>query len=293
MHASSIAAHDKGCLWSPVFWTAGDSEPLPPDLTLVSSDYVLFHVHKHRLLLFSKNDFAGLLSSHADGSDNMSQPNQVMLVEVDEDSAVLAVVLSVVYDIPLGSLAPLEVVSPAIKSLEKYDISLQELAVPHRFLGEQLLSHALMRPMDVYVLAAEHQLEAIAAHTSSYLLAYPLARLSTEFAVRMGAQYLRRLYILQHARMTQLKFMLYGPLESHLATSQCGSEERKRIQRAWTVAVADLAWTAKGDMAPHTLQRAMLSIELDDAVTCTECKEAIRSRINAITKTWAIRENTI
>ena len=242
--AEPVEAFDENGPQPSTLWTAAGLDPQPPNVTLVSSDNVLFHVHRHRLLLCSRNALAGLLSSHTDACSSVYEPFQV--VRTVEDAAVLGVILSAVYGISSGTLNPLEVLVLAIKSLSKYGMRMQELVVPHRLLGEQLLAHAHMQPMEVYVLAAEHQLEAIAMQTSSYLLAYPIAQLPITFAVRMGTSYLRRLYMLQSNRMSKLKYMVYSPLECHLVTQKCAQAERKWIVRTWATAIADLAWTAKG-----------------------------------------------
>jgi hypothetical protein len=112
-------------------------EPFPTDLVLLSSDQVYFFVHSARLLKHSGNGFAGLL-----GDDKVYLP---------ENSEVLNLILHAFYNLDSSKFRPtVEMVAAALRSLQNYDVSLDELLTPsHTYVDNHLASRDPVAPRDV------------------------------------------------------------------------------------------------------------------------------------------------
>lgn len=221
-------------------------DPSPSDVVLISTDNILFHVHRHRLLQCSSNSFAGLLRCSSETS-----PDYPQSVAIDEDAAVMHIALRAIYGLP-PETSSFEHIARGIGFLKNHGIPVEQLLLPHTPLAEQLLSHALFRPIDAYALAAEYDLEAIAVPVSSFLLAYSPSDLTDELVSRIGVRYLKRLFDLQYTREAELKGMLFCALEYHPPTRHCGLSNQKILHNAWALAAAKLAWAAgPGESTGH------------------------------------------
>ena len=140
---------------------------------------------------------------------------------------------------------PFEHLSNAVDSMPTYSITPCEHILPGTPLFLLLLSHAPLRPLDVYALAAHHDIHPLAVMTSSHLLSYPLQTITDNQADRMGAIYLKRLMALHIDRFNALKSVVLTPPHPHAPTRDCDFSAQKKLTRAWSLVSAHLAWDAR------------------------------------------------
>lgn len=226
---------------STVFYPSHDAGTGRPDVTVVSADYVYFYAHAEKLLQQSGNRFNALLPPDMTHISH----EQPMLVHVPEEATVLNIVLHAIYGWSSSSFGhSVDQIRLAVNSLEKYGVSLEECLSPDSPLRSLILSHAQLRPIEMYAMAAAHHLESLAVSVSSMLLSYPLLSLTDELAIQMGAAYLRRLVLLHEKRMDLLRGLVLAPPDTHRTTNTCTFEQQKDLTSAWALTVAELAWQA-------------------------------------------------
>ncbi|CCM03309.1 uncharacterized protein FIBRA_05437 [Fibroporia radiculosa] len=211
-----------------------------PDLILVSSDQVYFHVHLHRILEASENGFASLLPPKS--QDDGFPP----AVYVSEPAEVLNVIVHTIYDLSAAQFVPsFETVSVALNAMVKYGISPVRFITPAMPLYALILSLAPHQPIEAYALAAAHDLYGLAVAISPHLLSFTLSSLTDELVVRIGPIYLKRLFFLHSIRMEALKKLLLHPPRPHPETVNCYGEQQLRLTRVWALASAHLVWDAR------------------------------------------------
>jgi hypothetical protein len=205
-----------------------------PNLVLVSADGVHFYTHSHRLLVASENAFAHHLPSNA---PSLSLP---------ETAPVLNLVLHAIYSLPCAQFAPsFDQLTAAVASATRYGVPAHSLLAPDAPITKALLALTPLHPLDIYILAAEHDAYHLAKAASSYLLSFPLHTLTDEDAARMGGVYVKRLFFLHLGRVEALKRLLVNPPQAHAPALRCSFEEQKGLTRAWALAAAYLSWEAK------------------------------------------------
>lgn len=96
--------------------------------------------------------------------------------------------------------------------------------------------------MEVYITAAENDLNTLATSVSPYLLSFNPATITDEMAVRMGPIYLKQLFLLHRERNELLKELLLTPPGQH---TDCGFVDQKALTRVWALASAGLAWDTR------------------------------------------------
>ncbi len=196
---------------------------VPPDIVLKTSDAVLFYVHRSVLTHVSNNAFGTLLSMAG-------------IIPVEDDSNILNIILHALYDIPSASYNPsFETLVCAVDRLPLYGLAPHVLITPDNHLFRLLYSHAPHHPIEAYMLAAHHHLDELAVLVSGHLLSFKLDSLTDEMAVRMGARYLKRLFLLHLNRMQRLKEILIVQPPAHGAAG-CKADP----QRAWALAAASV-----------------------------------------------------
>ncbi|KAF5378212.1 hypothetical protein D9757_009176 [Collybiopsis confluens] len=168
---------------------------LSPDVFFSSSDYVLFYVHSQLILAASDNQFHSLITHPCDS-----------VIAVPDPSQILDVILRQLYNTPPRQFsASLEVLISAVERLPFYGISIKKSVVAHSPLHSSLLSYAPIFPIEIYTLAAKHDLLDLAIPVSSHLLSFDLFSLAEERTKEMGAIYLRKLLFLHVGRIEALK----------------------------------------------------------------------------------------
>jgi hypothetical protein len=159
---------------------------------------------------------------------------------------VLNVVLHTMYHISCSNYSPsVPTLSAGVSALKAYGVNLHSYICPSTPLFNLLLSHAPAMPLDVYSLAAEHSLDALAVSASPHLLSFSLSNLSDEIAQKIGSVYLKRLFFLHLGRSDALKRLLLPPPHPHPPTRDCDFIEQKKLTRAWALASAHIAWDAR------------------------------------------------
>jgi hypothetical protein len=139
----------------------------------------------------------------------------------------------------------LEMPANAVDRMPAYSITPCEHILPGTPLYNLLLSHAPLRPLDVYSLAAHHNVHQLAVITSSHLLSYPLQNITDSQADRMGAIYLKKLMTLHVDRFNALKSVLLKTPLPHPPTRHCNFAAQKKLTRVWSLVIANLAWDAR------------------------------------------------
>jgi hypothetical protein len=165
---------------------------------------------------------------------------------VPENSHVLNIVLHLLYMIPCTHFSPpVDVISEAIGALKRYGVSIKPFAAPDTCLYDLILSRAPLHPIELYALAAEHELHDLAVAISPHLMSFNLSTLTDEIAIQIGPTYLKSLFFLHLGRNEALKRLLFTPPTLHGPTLQCDFAEQKKLTRAWALAAAYLAWDAR------------------------------------------------
>ena len=234
----------------------------------MTTDNVFFYVDSHLLLAASENSFRELLPASR-------QPSNA--IPVPEHSTVLNIVLHSIYDMSCVHYSPsFAAIITAVNRLPVYGISPKKRIAPSTHLYSLLLSHAPLYPLELYALAASHDLYDLAVSTSSHLLSFPLASLTDEMAQHIGPIYLKRLFFLHFGRSDALKRVLLPPPHPHPPTTFCDFAEQKKLTRAWALASAYLAWDARPGKSKTVffLNKIKLPLTLSDQI----CQRAHWSR---------------
>ncbi|KAF5363368.1 hypothetical protein D9756_001056 [Leucocoprinus leucothites] len=273
------------------------------DLLFVTSDRVLFYVHS-RVLKHTPNaptafhKFLGKSSTSdtqclTQVTAEQSAPEPMdNLIAIPDDSSILNIILHLLYGTSPAQHSPsLETLATAIDRMPFYDINPKDRIVPHTPFYDLLLSLAPLSPLQLYTLAAHHDLYELTVATSSHLLYYPLTELPEEMAERMGARYLHRLLNLHLTRFNTLKQILLSPPKLHVPTKHCDFEEQKRLTRAWALVSAYLAWDARADLSTHSLQSAFQPLTKD--ILCDLCVAGLEARLKDAVIQWASVKRTI
>jgi len=273
---------------STTFFPGADILTSPPDIVLLSPDSVFFYVHSSVLLGASYNAFKGLVSPSQNRNCGPTEP----VMPVTEHSSVLNIILHSIYDMSCSHYAPsFETLSYAVAAFPKYGLCAEKFVAQSTPLYNLLLSHAPLYPLEVYALAAKHDILDLAAPTSSHLLSFPLASISDEMAGKIGPRYLKRLFFLHLGRLDALRRLLVPPPHPHAQTETCSFDDQKRLTSAWALASAYLAWDARPDMSTSTMQSALGPLE--DQLPCNLCRVALREKLNHTIVQWSVIKRTI
>ncbi|KAF9075896.1 hypothetical protein BDP27DRAFT_1212080, partial [Rhodocollybia butyracea] len=266
---------------STTFYPGSSLDSLPPDLALLSSDSVFFYVHSHILIASSTNDFHSLIPTSS------SKKASHMVINVPDLSPVLNIILHVIYDLSASQYSPsFETLANAVDRLSTYGINPKQRITSNTPLHTLLLSHAPLYPLDVYTLAAKHDLSDLAVSTSPHLLSFQLSTLTDEMAEAMGPKYLRRMFFLHIGRSEALKRLLLQPPHPHAPTPFCDFTDQKTLTRAWALASAYLAWDARPDLSTGFLESALAP--LAEHLSCGLCKQGLNDRIKNLIVQWSV-----
>ncbi|TFK84435.1 hypothetical protein K466DRAFT_602011 [Polyporus arcularius HHB13444] len=251
-----------------------------PDLLIVTSDTVNFHVHTAIILRLSTNAFYGMLLP------------AISTIAVAETAAVINVVLHVFYGRSCTEYKPtFEDIDASVTALVKYGASLSELAVSPLPLFDLLVTQARLRAIDVYAVAGQNALEEVAVAASAYLISYNPLHLTDELSVKMGPVYLKSLMNLHFYRRMALKAVVLTPPGKHLPTATCDDATQTRVLTAWAVVAAQLVWTASPDISSNALQAAFG--KANTSITCPDCRARLQVRIHDMAREWSAVKRTI
>ncbi|EIW80262.1 hypothetical protein CONPUDRAFT_105225 [Coniophora puteana RWD-64-598 SS2] len=273
---------------STTFFPGSQTHLTHPDLIIISSDSIFFYVESIMLLSASSNAFGALFALPAKHPGSDAGP----IVVAQEHSAILDVILHTIYNMSCSHHNPsFDSLSAAVMAFPKYGLSTTRYIVPSTPLYTLLLSHAPLRPLQLYALAAQYDLHDLAVPTSSHLLSFSLPSLTDDMADRIGSRYLRRLFFLHLGRTDALKRILLQPPHPHAPSPTCSFEDQNRVSRAWALASAYLAWDARPDLSTAALQAALGP--LGEKVRCSLCREGLQERLKNVITEWIIVKRTI
>lgn len=284
---------------SPIFHPKIIVDGNRPDIVFLTSDQLLFYAHRHYLKPISQNAFGGLLNAkHA-------PRNGLTLLPVAQSHKSFDLALRVIYNIPYANERyELETLLKVLQILKTYGFPLDQYTSPPSPFYSALIAEAPSNPLEVFVVAAENKLDALAAVSSSFLLSLDISSISDAMAIRMGPIYLRNLVGLHDHRLSVLRGLLCDPPKPHSDPSASSITGHKELQVAWYMAVAGfvgdlrpgehreasqlrfrrLTLRAMSDFPVDVLQAGLLSGEQD--LGCNECKEQFHAKITSVVSRW-------
>ncbi|KIK61878.1 hypothetical protein GYMLUDRAFT_42289 [Collybiopsis luxurians FD-317 M1] len=270
---------------STAFGVHAKCHALPPDLVFVTSDSVMFFVHSHIVLAASDNQFHSLVPKP---STNQS-PNP--MIHVPDTSETFNIILHLIYNLPSSQYTPsFDTISKAVNRLSFYGIQAETYIIAKTPLHNLILSFAPILPIEVYILAAKHNLLDLAIPASSHLLSFDLSTLTEEKAEAMGAKYLRKLFFLHIGRSNALKRLLLKPPLPHPPTASCSFDDQKCLTRAWALASAYLVLDARPDLSIGALESCLNP--LAQKLACDECRASLHACVKNVIVNWSQVKNT-
>ncbi|TCD63984.1 hypothetical protein EIP91_004717 [Steccherinum ochraceum] len=276
------------CSVSTAFHAELLAENSKPDVVLVSSDNVIFYAHTYLLLSLSDNSFNGLLGVEAIGMARGIVIGPHWVVGVPTGSILFNVIIHTIYNISCKQFEPsLEVLLQAVASLKTYGISI-DLAVGRDMpLYNHIVAEMPQSPIDVFLVAAENDLDTLAVAASAHLLSLSLPDITDEMADRMGPLYLKRLVSLHSERTGYLKQLLADVPKPHEDTANCGPAEQRKLSRAWALAASGLMWDIRSDLPPGVLRSTL--VPLEQQLNCEQCKTSLVTRIHHLVLDWSTK----
>ncbi|KAF7983306.1 hypothetical protein HWV62_22982 [Athelia sp. TMB] len=215
------------------------------DMIVLTSDYVSFHLHFDILLAATSNHFNYMLIGFE--SENRADFDQSPIFAVSETSTVFTMVVCAIYHLPFAEYGPtFNTLSQAVDAMKIYGVAVNDVIAPSTPLYNTLLTHARRHALELYALAAHHDIYDLAVAASTHLLNYQLSLLSDEMATRIGAIYLKRLFFMHLGRAEALRRLLLPPPYPHEPTEACDRATQTSVTRAWALAASSLAWDPRG-----------------------------------------------
>lgn len=263
---------------------ANNGESTPTDTILVSADSVFFYVHGRRLLAVSSNRFNNTIS---ESFEERTGKDPELVIPLPHPSPVLNILMHTVYNKGCAHFTPsLADLSLTLNILETYGMLANILVAPGMPLYDNFRLHASQDALELYTVAAAHNLYDLAVYTSAHLLSLPLHSISDDHASRMGTYYLKKLFFLHLGRADALKRLLLPSPRPHTPAMDCNMVEQKKVSRAWALACAYLTWDMRVDLAIADIEAALSSLE--SQVSCTRCKLSLRERVDTLTAQWSL-----
>jgi len=160
-----------------------------PDVAFVSSDGVRFHAHSTVLDAVSVNGFGGLLAPQ--GDNLVTSTSLYRHVHVADDAVTFNVILLAAYALSPQPYSPdlSTLLRAADAGLRQYGLLPSHTITPGAPLADVLLAHAQRGPniaLDIYTLAARHQVGPLAVSVSNYMHGLDLSTISDERAHQLG-----------------------------------------------------------------------------------------------------------
>ncbi|KAK7052856.1 hypothetical protein VNI00_004175 [Paramarasmius palmivorus] len=263
------------------------------DVILLSKDSVSFYVDEYSLLLFSTNNFNGLLPILDQG------PEDRLIFLHDLHSSKLDIALQAIYKIPAtsvsatggGNLEELELLARGVGWLATFGIPARLVVLPYTHIFDRILSFAPLYPLVSYAIAGHHELEELAIAVSPHTLPVELSNVTEELAEQMGVKYLRRLFRLQLDRQDILMGLLRPEPEIHTPTQQCSLEDQRVLKTKWDMAISSLVRVVRADTTTNLIREVVTTFTSD--VACENCLRARDTRLNTILTEWSMSLRTI
>ncbi|ESK92736.1 hypothetical protein Moror_15909 [Moniliophthora roreri MCA 2997] len=262
-----------------------------PNIILLSSDFCSFYADESSLLLYSNNNFRGLLPL-------LSQEREQQHIFLqDVPSSELEFILRAIYNIPTrthtveGNISDFQILSKCINWLPIFGIQPKSIIVPYTHLFDKILSFAPLDPLEVYALVAHYDMHDLAIAVSPHTLPVESSNITEDLAQRMGASYLLRLLRLHIGREEILKNLLGTEPDLHDETAECGFEDQKSLGRMWNMGVASLTWFVRADTATSLIHEIIMAHTGD--IVCGECIKARDARLNTVLTEWSMAVRSI
>lgn len=157
----------------------------------------------------------------------------------------LNIILHALYDISLDAYRPSpDTVAAAVDRMPGLGITVKQVIYPGCALYRHILSFAPLQPIEVYALAAHHDIHALAVQASSYLLNLDIQAVSEDNSVRMGPLYLLKLIRLHAIRFEALKAELLVALPTHAPArvDTCSFGQQQQTKQIWALFCAEPMW---------------------------------------------------
>ncbi|KAJ2924484.1 hypothetical protein H1R20_g12620, partial [Candolleomyces eurysporus] len=261
------------------------AHPVESDLVLSSADGVLFYVHASTIDKASPTALSSFLGFSTSGIKED-------IIPIPELAPILNIILHTIYQSSCAQNSPSsDELIEAIDKLPRFGITPGTLVRPNAPIYQLLLSHAPIRAIDVYAMAAHHNLRELAEAASSHLLAYSMENLSDEMAAKMGPYYLKRLFLLHMTRVEEAKKILLQPPSFHPANKKCSFEDQRKVTRAWALGTTYLAWDVRPGLSLSRIQNVFEP--LVSTMECTACQDMVKKRIREVVTSWAAVKCTI
>lgn len=277
-----------------ISWVFDEDRKLgPPDIVLVSNSGKGLEAHRQSLSLASGNGFGGLLSTCP---DLHLSPR----AELKDSTAVLEIILHVIYDTKTQHPAPLDVLVEAVERLVNYGLDIQHFISPGRFLYNQLLAAAVCQPMEVFQLASLNKLESLAVAVSKFTFSFDPSSIGGAQLGACEASYLYRLLCLHVQRMDALRNILGKAPVPHVQVFPA-CRNQTRIEAAWFNRGTPFIWTPRPGVLLSSsstnpfpilftgntvdcIRKAFLPLVAQ--FDCPLCKEKILERLSEMLNEW-------
>ncbi|KAK0186697.1 hypothetical protein F5146DRAFT_1162095 [Armillaria mellea] len=252
------------------------------DTQLISTDAVVFYVHRYRLIEASSNSFDSLLDIHW----------SCFLRAVPEHSEQLNIILHAVYEISCTPFQPtIDTILTAVCLLPKYGLQPKNYVAPTLPLFNDIRYRMPASPLLTYVISSNYDLIELAVIASAYLLSLDISTMSEDMVEFINPVYLKRLFDLQRARINALKHQLAFPPEPHPATPECDFIAQRSLTAAWAYSTAHLIWNARAGTTPGEIEEIFQKLDRD--THCNLCKDRLRERIKTMVIEWSEVKRTI
>ncbi|KAG8942537.1 hypothetical protein FRC04_003608 [Tulasnella sp. 424] len=260
---------------------------------MTRSDGVFFYTHISSLQQYSSNNFGGLLPSQGGGSGLVPAVVQLRTIAIQESSQVLNILLHILYGLNCERYAPnLDVIAHILEScFPRYGLQTIGAGDPSG-IGAMILKHAPSAPIRAYGLAASLGLEAICVATSQFTFQVTMDTVSEADALRMGAVYLLRLFLLHTNVLDTLKRLLANLPSLHDPNKSCTSAGQQKLVEAWREAAGSIILQP----APQRTTTTDLIIAFGPVrgrTACPRCRECCQRRTTQMIREWETLKRTI
>lgn len=209
-----------------------------PNVIAFSSDGIFFLVHYHVIANVTTNNFSGLiLPRQEEACYDLEQ--DTLELWLPETANTLDIVFSAAYGFSSDSLShysSMENLIVLLDIMRKYGLPPQTHLAQGTTLFHAFLNYVPLHPIEIYAVAASHNLEDLAAVASSYTLTTSIDDTPFHMASQIGTHYFYRLLVLHGSRLEFLKAMFDVVLYPHTAKPYCSPENRLITGRAFHLA---------------------------------------------------------